>query len=417
MKMSMAEKILSRASGKDKVSAGEYVVADIDKAISHEAFAAVYLNLLSVNIDKIHDPDKVIVVLDHYVPAPTQRAASIHQLVKDGVAKYGIKNFYAENYGIAHQVMVEQGHVSSGDLIVGSDSHTCTYGALGAAACGIGVTELTYALATEKLWFRVPETIRFLLTGNLDFPIASKDIILKIAGEFSTDIAQYKSIEFTGPLANELSIASRMTMSNMAVEIGAKFGFFTPDEKTFQYTGRPPACDIESLYPDEDTKISEVYEIDVSNMEPQVALPHSVGNVKPVTQVENIEIQQAVLGSCTNGRLEDLQIAAKLIKGRKVHPGTRLLVIPASWKIYRSALDDGTLQTLIDAGGIVLNSGCGPCFGGHMGILANGEKCISSTNRNFKGRMGNNEAEIYLSSPATVVASAIHGQITDPREL
>ncbi len=417
MPETIAEKILARASGREKVSPGEYVTAKIDKIISHEAFALVASMLASAGVTKVSDPDRIVVVLDHYVPAPTQRAAAIHQLVRASVKKYGINKFYEHNAGIAHQVMIEKGHVLPGELVVGTDSHTCTYGALGAAACGIGVSEMAYVLATGSLWFRVPETIRFILSGNMSFPVTSKDVILKIAGDYSTDMAQYKSVEFMGPAVEQMSLASRLTISNMSVEIGAKFGIFAPDKTTLDYLRERTGNELECFAHEEDAAVSEVYTIDLSEIEPQVSLPHSVNNVKPVSHLETIEIQQAVLGSCTNGRLEDLQLAAKLIKGRRVHSGTRLLVVPASWEVYRQALDDGTLATLIDSGGIILNPGCGPCFGGHMGILAPGERCISSTNRNFKGRMGSDMAEIFLASPATVAASAVHGCITDPREI
>ena len=417
MSMSIAETILANASGKENVKPGEYLTASIDKFISHEAFAAVHMNLEACQVTELSDPDKVIVVLDHYTPAPTQRAASIHQLVTNAVKKYGIERFYGQNSGIAHQVMMEKGHVLPGDLIVGTDSHTCTYGAFGAAASGIGFSDFTYAVATGTLWFMVPETVRFVLAGELAAPTSSKDIILYIAGRYSSQVAQYMSAEFTGPVAERMSMESRMVVSNMAVEIGAKFGFFLPDDKTYRYLGQDADPMPARLTFDPDAPVSHVYEIDVTHLEPQVALPHSVDNVKPVHELPDIEVQQAVLGSCTNGRIEDLRIAAHIVKGRKVNPSTRLLVIPASMNVYRQAMDEGILATFMDAGAVVLNPGCGPCFGGHMGLLAAGERCISSTNRNFKGRMGSDRAEVYLASPATVTASAVRGRITDPRDI
>lgn len=417
MAMTVAETILARAAGKDVVSPGEYVTAQIDKFMCHEALAAVYLNLSGAGVNEIDDPDRVIVTLDHYVPAPTQRAASIHQFVRAAVDQYKIKHFYRERAGIAHQVMMEKGHVLPGELVIGTDSHTCTYGALGVAATGIGITDMTYAMAMGNLWFRVPETIRFIMTGEMQSPLSSKDVILHIAGTYSSEVAQYKSVEFTGPVAGQMSVESRMTISNMAVEIGAKFGMFETDEKTRSYLEERFEGDIEEMRFSSDAGIAETYEVDVSGLEPQVALPHSVDNVKPISALDRIEIQQAVLGSCTNGRLEDLRAAADILRGKEVHPDVRLLVIPASWAIYRQALDDGTLAALVDAGGIILNSSCGPCFGAHMGLLASGERCISSTNRNFQGRMGSDQAEVYLASPATVAASAIRGYIADPREI
>jgi 3-isopropylmalate/(R)-2-methylmalate dehydratase large subunit len=412
--MTLAEQILARASGRDRVAPNEYVTAKIDRIITHEAFAAVVLKLAVLGKQKIWDPDRVVVVLDHYVPAPTQRAATIHQLVRQGVTQFGIRNYYGLNEGIAHQVMMEKGHVRPGELVVGTDSHTCTYGALAAASCGIGVSEMTYAMVTGELWFRVPETIRFILDGELRFPVMSKDVILKIAGEYSADAAQYKSVEFTGPAADAMSMSARMTMSNMAVEIGAKFGFFYPDSQTSQWLARrgAEATDISSFTPGGN---AETFELDVSTLEPQVAVPHAVDHVRPVSELQEIPVHQAVLGGCTNGRLEDLQAASQILRGRQVDPGTRLLVVPASRDVYLAAIKDGSLETLSTAGAVILNPGCGPCFGGHMGILGNGENCISSTNRNFKGRMGNDQADIYLASPTTVAASAVKGKITDPR--
>lgn len=415
--MTLAEQILAKASDKEYVAPGEYVTAKIDKVMCNEGFAAVYMNLLSVGVNEIWDPDRVTVVLDHYFPPSTEKAASIHQLVRSGVSQYGIKNFYQQDGGIAHQVMVERGHVLPGELVVGTDSHTCTYGAIGAASCGIGFTEMAYVMATGKLWFRVPETIRFILDGSLKFLVTSKDVILKIAGDYSAEFAQYKSIEFTGSGAGQMSIASRMTMSNMAVEIGAKFAFFETDEKTVDYLSPRVGEKIQVVQSGEDGKFSESHFLNLSSLEPQVALPHAVDNVSAVSDLGNIEIHQALLGSCTNGRLEDLHLAASLIKGKKVHRNVRLLVIPASREIYKLAMADGTLLTLLDAGAVILNPSCGPCFGAHMGLLSNGEKCISSTNRNFKGRMGSDQAEVYLASPATVAASAILGRISDPRDI
>jgi 3-isopropylmalate/(R)-2-methylmalate dehydratase large subunit len=416
MPMTTAEKILARASGRESVIAGEYVTAKIDKFMCHEAFAGVYLNLTMAGISRIPHPDRVLVFLDHYVPAPTQRAAFIHKVVREGVEKFGIKHYYGERAGIAHQAMMELGHVRPGELIVGTDSHTCTYGALGAAACGIGISEMTYAIAAGELWFRVPATIRFVLNGRMKWPLTSKDIILNIAGDYSAEVAQYKSVEFIGIAATAMSVDSRMTMSNMSIEIGAKFGLFEFDEKAAAYL-HGKAGGISATVPDKDALYERVYEIDIDHIEPQVALPHAVDNVRPVSQVGEIHVDQAVLGSCTNGRLEDLEMAASILKGKKIHSRVRMLIIPASWNIYQQAMENGTLSILIKAGGIVLNPGCGPCFGAYGGLLTDGEKCISTTNRNFKGRMGSGQAEVYLASPATVAASAVTGRITDPREL
>jgi homoaconitate hydratase family protein len=414
--MTMAETILARASGHDRVKPHDFITARIDKVIVHEGLAAVAMSLAEAGVKKIWDPDRVIVALDHYVPAPTQRAAAIHQMVRQCVAQFGIRNYYGERGGVAHQVMVENGHVSPGELILGTDSHTCTYGALGAAACGIGVSEMAYVMTEGELWFLVPETIRVEISGALDPGVCSKDVILKLAGDHSAEAAQYKSMEFTGPTVADMSIAARMTMSNMAVELGAKFGLFFPDEKTERYLSEVGVDGSNRPEFHRDAPVARTITLDVAGLAPQVALPHAVDRVRPVTELGDVEVQQAVLGSCTNGRAEDFQAAARIIEGRQIHDRVRLLVVPASRKVYSQVLKDGSLSVLAEAGAIVLNPGCGPCFGGHSGLMAPGEKCISSTNRNFKGRMGSDQAEIYLASPATVAASALTGRITDPRK-
>lgn len=414
--MTIAEKILARASGNDSVKPGQYVTANIDKAVSHEAFAAVVQNLDAAGIKKVWDPDRIIVALDHYVPAPSLRAATIHQLVRYGIEKFSLKHYYGENAGVVHQVMMEKGHVAPGELIVGTDSHTCTYGALGAAGCGIGVSEMTWTMATGKLWFRVPETIGCRLEGDLQKSVTAKDMILKIAGDYGAEIAQYKCVEFIGPTARNMSMAGRITMCNMSVEIGAKFAIFPPDEITRAFLRERGVSHDEEWDFDSDVTAENGITLDVTSLEPQVACPHTVDNVVPVTEARGIRIQQAVLGSCTNGQLDDFHLAAEILRGKTVHPKTRLLVVPTSGEVYRSAMADGTLAILSGAGGIILNPGCGPCFGGHLGLLGPGENCLTTTNRNFKGRMGSDQAGVYLASPATVAASAILGEIADPRE-
>lgn len=416
MAMTAAEKILARASGRDEVAPGEYVTASIDKAMCNEGFAAVAMNLGGAGVSKVFDPERVVVIMDHYVPPPTERAATIQKIVRGAVSGFGLPHFYDGRFGIAHQVMMEQGHALPGELIVGTDSHTCTYGALGAASCGIGFTEMAYALATGKLWFRVPETVRFRLEGELQPLVMSKDVILKLAGDHGAEVAQYRAAEFSGSGAQAMSMASRMTISNMSMEIGAKFCFFETDGKTGDFLSQR-AGDYSPLLFDESAVASAEYELDLSGLEPQVAVPHAVENVRPVSALDKTRVDQALLGSCTNGRLEDLRVAASILKGRKVHPDVRLLVFPASWSVYGQALEDGTLASLLDAGAIIMNSGCGPCFGSHGGLLAQEEVCVASTNRNFIGRMGSDKAGVYLASPATVAASAALGYISDPREL
>lgn len=416
MGMTLAEKILARASGLDRVKAGQFLTAKIDVAMVHEGMAFVLDVLNEAGVKRLWDPERVVCMLDHYVPAPTIRAAEMHRKIRGAVKDYEIKNFYGENAGVCHQVMVERGHVLPGNLIVASDSHATTYGALGAAGTGIGFTEMAYVLARGESWFRVPETILFEMNGTPSPMVMSKDVILFMAGKYTTEVAQYKSIEFVGPAVETMSLASRMTMSNMAVELGAKFGFFEPDEVVQDYLSDRTRCAFEPLKADPDAAYETAYPIDVSQLEPQIALPYSVDNVKPVSALDEVPIHQAVLGSCTNGRLEDLQMAADLLKGRTVHPNVRFLVVPASSGVYKEAIGKGLIQTFLDADAIILNPSCGPCFGAHLGLLAPGENCIASINRNFKGRMGSGEAKVFLASPATVAASAIQGKIADPRK-
>jgi len=415
MGMTLAEKILARASGQERVTPGQYVTARIDLAMAHEGLAAVFMNLARAGWTKVWDPSRIVALLDHYVPAPTERSAEIHKVVRAAVKQWGIQHFYGERAGICHQVLPEKGHILPGMLIVGTDSHTTTYGAFGAAGTGIGFTDMAYVFATGKLWFKVPQTIRFDLQGKLPEGVMSKDIILSIAGKYSAEVAQYKAVEFIGPLAEEMSLASRMTMSNMAVEIGAKFGFFIPDQKVSDFLQGRGQTSFPLISPDADAPYEAIYQIEVSSLEPQVAYPYSVDNVRPVSQAQEVKILQAFIGSCTNGRLEDLHTAVKILKGKKVHADVRLLIIPASWEIYQEAIKDGTLGALIDAGAVIGNSSCGPCFGAHMGLLGSEENCIAAINRNFKGRMGSQKAQVFLSSPATVAASALEGKITDPR--
>ena len=416
MGMTMAEKILARASGKDFVLPGEYITAHIDLAMAHEALASVFVSLLGIGWDKVWDTSRIVVVLDHYVPASTERYAEIHKLVRMAVKQWGIKHYYGEREGICHQILPEKGHVLPGMLIVGTDSHTTTYGAFGAAGAGIGFSEMAYVLATGKLWFKVPETIKFHLKGIFPDFVSSKDLLLYIAGKYSSEAAQYRSVEFSGPLAETMSLASRMTMSNMAVEIGAKFGFFVPDQKIFDFLKGRTAQTYSPIAPDADASYEHTYEIDVSSLEPQVAFPYSVDNVHPVSEAADIRIQQAFIGSCTNGRLEDLQAAAGILNGRMIHPDVRFYVAPASREVYRRAIKEGILEILVDAGAIIQTPSCGLCFGAHQGLLASDENCIAAINRNFKGRMGSHKARVFLASPATVAASAVEGRIADPRE-
>lgn len=412
MGLTMAEKIFSRAAGKP-AKAGEIVVCSIDRFMSHEGFRLVAEALEEARIKRIWDPDRVVIVLDHNVPAPDEASARAHVYIRSQVEKYGINRFYDVKGGISHQVMVEKGHVSPGDLIVGTDSHSTMYGALGAAGTGIGFTEGAYVCATGTLWFSVPDTRLIRLHGKLRKGVMSKDILLYIAGKISMEGAQYKAIEWMGDGAADLSVESRMTMANMAVEVGGKFGFFAPDEKTFQYLEEHGVSrgTYDPVYPDPDAHYESMMDVDLSELEPQVACPYTPDNVKPVSMLPPIKVHQALLASCTNARIEDLRLAAMVLEGKKIAKHVRMYVSPASVDVYRQAMREGLLETFMEAGAIVINSGCGACFGKHLGLLGPGEVCISSTNRNFQGRMGSAEAQVYLASPLTVAASALAGEI------
>jgi len=417
MGMTLAQKILDRASDRLEVKPGEYVMADVDLVMANDSGLKNIIPILAeAGIKKLWDPDRIVIVFDHYSPAPTIDQAEIHRKTREALRALGIRHFYDVGTGIEHQILAENGWVLPGELIVAGDSHTTTHGAFGAAATGIGSSEVAYVMTTGRLWFKVPETIKFILTGSLPSQVMSKDIILYIAGKYSASVAQYRAIEFTGPAAKEMSLESRMTISNMSVEIGAKFAFFEPDEKVEEYLAGRSAKKLQPVYADEDAAYEAEYEVDVSSLEPQLALPYAVDNVKPVSEVTGIKVNQALLGSCTNGRVEDLRIAAGILKGKKVHPDTRLLVAPASTEVYRQAVEEGIVKILLDAGAVMCPAGCGACFGGHLGLLAEGETCIASINRNFKGRMGSPESRVFLASPATVAASATEGKITDPRD-
>lgn len=416
----MIEKILARASGQKKTSPGEYVTAKIDMAMMPDAFLLLRTVLSKGGIRegafRIWDRERFVVVIDHRVPPTSVANAENQKICREFARKLNVKYFYDVFPGICHQIMVEKGHVKPGDLVVGADSHTTTYGALNAASTGIGASEMAYVIQTGELWFRVPETIKFEITGKLRGFVHSKDIILSIAGKYTTEVAQYKAIEWTGSAVDEMSLDSRLTMGNMSVELGAKFGIFRADRKVIDYVRVRTDKPFEPVESDPDTVYAEKYIIDGTNLEPQVALPHTVGNVVKAKEVRDVKIDQAVIASCCHGRIEDLEIAVRMLKGKKVHPGVRFYVAPASWEIYKEASEKGILNKLIEAGVMVGNPSCGFCTG-FQGVLAAGERCIAAVPRNFKGRMGSNDAEIYLASSATVTASAIKGKIVDPREV
>ncbi|MCD6571901.1 MAG: 3-isopropylmalate dehydratase large subunit [Thermoplasmata archaeon] len=415
--MTISEKILARSSDKNKVEPGEIIDAKVDMAMSHDNAALVSKVFNEIGVKNVWNSSKIVIILDHRVPANNIKAAEAHKRIREFIKKQGIKHFYDAGEGICHQVMIEKGHARPGMLVVGTDSHTTTYGAIGAFSTGIGATEMAAVWATGKLWLKVPETIKININGALPNLVTSKDIILHIIGKIKSDGANYKAIEFYGETIDKMSIESRLTISNQSMEAGAKAAIIPPDNKTIEYVKSRTKEGFDIVKADNDANYEEILDFDVSNLEPMVACPHTVDNVKPVREVAGLEINQAVLGSCTNGRLEDLELAAKIIDGKNVHKNVRMIVVPASREIYLKAIEKEIIQKFVKAGAIVINPGCGPCLGAHQGILASGERAITSTNRNFKGRMGSPDSEVYLASPATVVASAMKGKITDPRDL
>jgi len=414
--LTFAQKMLSRAGGRE-VKPGDVVTARIDLAMSHENAALVLMALREMGADRVWDPDRIVILFDHRVPANTSASAEGHRKVREFVREQGISRFYDMREGICHQVLPERGHVKPGMLIVGSDSHTTTYGALGAFSTGIGATEMAAVWATGELWMKVPETMRLTVDGQLPPMTSAKDLILHIIGSVGADGADYMCVEFNGEAVSSLSIAGRMVLCNMSTEMGAKAGVVLPDAKTTEWLSSRVGGPIEPMFSDPDAPVSQRRGFDVSSLPPQVAMPHRVDQVVTVERVEGIPIDQAVLGSCTNGRLEDLRAAVDVLRGRQICRSVRFLVVPASRQVYLEAVEGGLISSLVRSGAVILNPGCGPCLGAHQGILAKGERCIATTNRNFRGRMGSPESEVYLASPETVAASALRGCITDPREV
>jgi len=411
----LAENILAEASGKS-VSPGEIVYAGVDTAMSHENAALVIRWFREIGRERVWDNEKIVIIFDHRVPAESIKTAEGQKKIRNFVKEQGIKHFYDINTGICHQVLAEKGFSRPGIVLVGTDSHTTTAGAFGAFATGIGATEMAGVWATGRIWFKVPETIKINVEGELSKGVYAKDVILHIIGHLRADGANYMAVEFDGDTIKNMSIASRMVLSNLSMEMGAKVAFVYPDEKTKKWLEERKAKPYRFILPDKEARYVDEYNFDASEITPKVACPHTVDNVKSIEEVEGTEINQAFIGSCTNGRLEDLREAAKILKGRKVKEGVRLIIGPASWEVYRDAMREGLLDIFIEAGGVIINPGCGPCLGAHQGILASGEVAISTTNRNFQGRMGSPESFVYLASPAAVAASAIEGKIADPRK-
>ncbi len=414
MGKTLTEKVLGRKAGKD-VRAGEVIIVEPDVVLSHDNSAAIIQEFRKLGVARIRYPERLVIVLDHIVPASDEKYAQNHKSVRAFVEEQGLANFFDINKGICHQVLPEQGFALPGRVMVGSDSHTPSYGALGAFSTGIGRTETACIWASGETWLRVPNTIKIELSGKFAPVTCPKDLALKMLGDHGADMANYRAVEFAGPAASDISIGGRLTLCNLSAEMGAKNGYFNPDDKTLAWLSGRARAPFEAVCSDPDAVYESVLAYDLSLLEPQVACPHTVDNVKPVSSVAGRAIDQVLIGTCTNGRLEDLEIAASILKGKKVHPRVRVLVIPASWDVYMQAMKSGALYDLAEAGCVILNSGCGPCLGAHEGIMAAGEVCLSTSNRNFKGRMGHRDSEIYLASPATAAASAITGVITDPR--
>jgi 3-isopropylmalate/(R)-2-methylmalate dehydratase large subunit len=414
--MNIIEKILAKASDRRDVNPGEIIEANIDKVMANDITAPLAVKAFKeMGGKKVWDKERIILVLDHLVPANRDRSAELHMLLRKLVREQKIKHFYdVGRGGVCHQIMMEN-HVKPGEVIVGGDSHTCTYGAIGSFATGIGSTEVASVFLTGKLWFKVPKTINIVIEGKLKQPSVSKDIILYIIGQFRADGATYMGIKFSGETIKDISVDGRMTLCNMVVEMGAKNGIIEPDDKTALYLKERGFTSPNFIKDDVDAKYYKTVYYDASEVEPKVACPFTVDNVKPVSEVDKVEIDQAVIGSCTNGRLEDLRLAAQIFRNKRVKEGVRVLIIPASRKVYMDAMNEGLLETFIKAGALICNPCCGPCYGGHLGLLAAEEVCISTTNRNFVGRMGHPKAKIYLASPATVASSALTGRITNPR--
>ena len=419
MGMTMTQKILAAHAGLPEVKAGQLIEADLDLVLGNDITTPVAINEMSkMDTKSVFHKDKIALVMDHFIPNKDIKSAQNCKCCREFACKHEITNYFdVGEMGIEHALLPEKGLVVAGDAVIGADSHTCTYGALGAFSTGVGSTDMAAGMATGKAWFKVPSAIKFVLTGKPSKWVSGKDIILHIIGMIGVDGALYRSMEFTGDGIKNLSMDERFTICNMAIEAGGKNGIFPVDELTIEYMKEHSKREFTVFEADEDAEYDEVYTIDLAELKPTVAFPHLPENTKTIDEVGEIKIDQAVIGSCTNGRIEDMRIAAEVLKGRKVAKGVRCIVIPATQAIYLQALKEGLLEIFIEAGAVVSTPTCGPCLGGYMGILAEGERCISTTNRNFVGRMGHVDSEIYLASPAVAAASAITGKISAPEEL
>ncbi|AII57908.1 3-isopropylmalate dehydratase large subunit [Dehalococcoides mccartyi CG1] len=416
--MNLVEKILAAHSGKTQVSPGDFINAKVDLVLANDITAPIAVKeFKKIGVSKVFDPNKIVFVPDHFVPNKDIASAEQVKMVREFAREQGILFFECGKMGVEHVILHEQGLVLPGDIVVGADSHTCTYGALGAFTTGMGSTDIAAAMATGEVWMKVPLTIKFNYSGKLPKWIGGKDLILYTIGQIGVDGALYSAMYFCGEAIDALSMENRFTMSNMAIEAGGKAGLFRVDEKTLEYV-TPRAKRQYTVYDnDADASYAKTYNFDISKLEPQVSLPHSPANARPISQIGKIKVDQVIIGSCTNGRLEDLAISAKLLEGNKVNPDLRTIVIPGSQQVYLDALKAGYIETFINAGVAVSTPTCGPCLGGHMGILAAGERCLATTNRNFVGRMGSPKSEVYLAGPAVATATAIKGYIAHPDEI
>jgi 3-isopropylmalate/(R)-2-methylmalate dehydratase large subunit len=416
--LTLAEKILAAHSDKKRVSPGDFINVRVDLVMANDITAPIAIREFGkLGVKQVFDPTKVVMVPDHFVPNKDVASAEQAKLMREFARRQGIIYFEVGEMGIEHVLLPEQGLVLPGEVVIGADSHTCTYGALSAFATGMGSTDIAAAMATGDIWMKVPPTIKLVYKGQLEKWVGGKDLILYTIGDIGVDGALYSAMEFSGEAIESLSMDGRFTMANMAIEAGGKVGLFSVDNKTQLYVKSRAKRPYLVYEPDSDAEYARVIEYDVSDIEPQVALPHSPANSQPVSKLKNIKINQVVIGSCTNGRLEDLRLAAQILKGNKVHPGVRCVIIPGSQQVYLDALTEGLIETFVRAGAVVSTPTCGPCLGGHMGVLADGERCVSTTNRNFVGRMGSPKSEVYLANPAVAAASAIAGKIASPEEI
>lgn len=419
MAMTMTQKILAAHAGLEKVEAGQLILVNLDRVLGNDITSPVAIKEFNkIGVDSVYDKEKVTMVMDHFAPNKDIKAAVQCKMCRDFCNEKEITNFYdVGRMGIEHALLPEKGLVVSGDVVIGADSHTCTYGALGAFSTGVGSTDMACGMATGKAWFKVPSAIKFVLTGKLNKYVSGKDVILHIIGKIGVDGALYKSMEFVGEGVKSLTIYDRLTICNMAIEAGAKNGIFEVDEQTIEYIKERSDREIVSYKADEDAQYDEVYEIDLSTIKSTVAFPHLPENTKTFDEIPEIKIDQVVIGSCTNGQYKDIEEAAMILKGKKVAKNVRAIIIPATQDIYLKAIENGLVKIFIEAGCVVSTPTCGPCLGGYMGILAAGERAVATTNRNFVGRMGDVTSEVYLASPAVAAASAILGKIADPLEL